>query len=38
LRKAGSRNDPYAVFLRRLEAGVPPDDWAELLATAKPKP
>jgi toxin YhaV len=38
LRRAGSRNDPYAVFLRRLEAGVPPDDWAELLATAKPKP
>jgi toxin YhaV len=38
LRKAGSRNDPYAVFLRRLEAGDPPDDWAELLAAAKRNP
>ncbi|MGL5139225.1 MAG: type II toxin-antitoxin system YhaV family toxin, partial [Beijerinckiaceae bacterium] len=34
LRKAGARNDPYAVFLRRLEAGDPPDDWVELLGDA----
>ena len=38
LRKAGSRSDPYAVFLRRLEAGDPPDDWADLLAAAKSDP
>lgn len=36
LRKAGSRSDPYAVFLRRLEAGDPPDDWAELMKEAEP--
>jgi toxin YhaV len=34
LRKAGSREDPYAVFSRRLKAGNPPDDWEELLADA----
>jgi toxin YhaV len=31
LRKAGSKTDPYAVFLRRLIAGDPPDDWETLL-------
>lgn len=31
LRKAGSRNDPYAVFLRRLNTGDPPSAWDELL-------
>jgi toxin YhaV len=31
LRKAGSRSDPYAVFLRRLDRGEPPDDWKALL-------
>jgi toxin YhaV len=35
LRKAGSRSDPYAVFLRRLEAGDPPDDWMELMEEAE---
>ena len=34
LRKAGSKTDPYAVFLRRLDRGDPPDDWAGLLADA----
>jgi toxin YhaV len=34
LRKAGSKSDPYAVFLRRLDRGDPPDDWAGLLADA----
>jgi toxin YhaV len=31
LRKAGSRSDPYAVFMRRLDAGDPPDRWEDLL-------
>ena len=35
LRKAGSRTDPYSVFLRRLTEGNPPDDWQELLADAR---
>jgi toxin YhaV len=35
LRKAGSKSDPYSVFLRRLDKGDPPDDWAELLVDAK---
>ena len=34
LRKAGSKSDPYAVFMRRLDRGDPPDDWAGLLADA----
>jgi toxin YhaV len=34
LRKAGSRTDPYSVFLRRLDRGTPPDDWAALLKDA----
>ena len=34
LRKAGSKTDPYAVFLRRLDRGDPPDDWFELLRDA----
>jgi toxin YhaV len=34
LRKGGARSDPYAVFLRRLNRGDPPDDWAGLLADA----
>ena len=37
LRKAGSRTDPYAVFRRMLERGVPPNDWAELVASSKPR-
>jgi toxin YhaV len=34
LRKAGSRTDPYSVFLRRLTDGNPPDDWRDLRADA----
>ncbi len=36
LRKAGSRTDPYAVFLRRLNAGDPPSTWDELLRETDP--
>lgn len=35
LRKAGSRNDPYTLFASRLAAGDPPNDWADLLNSAK---
>lgn len=35
LRKAGSRSDPYEVFLRRLQAGDPPGAWQELLKEAE---
>jgi toxin YhaV len=35
LRKAGSRTDPYTVFLRRLDEGNPPDRWEELLDDAR---
>jgi toxin YhaV len=35
LRKAGARNDPYAVFQRKLTEGNPPDTWAALLAEAQ---
>jgi toxin YhaV len=31
LRKAGSKNDPYAVFRAMLEAGDPPQTMAQLL-------
>jgi toxin YhaV len=31
LRKAGAKTDPYAVFLKKLIAGDPPDDWEALL-------
>lgn len=27
LRKKGGKNDPYAVFQKMLDSGVPPDDW-----------
>lgn len=36
LRKSGDRNDPYAVFLRMLARGQPPDDIEQLLAERKP--
>ena len=36
LRKAGSKTDPYALFTSRLQGGDPPDDWADLMASAKP--
>jgi len=35
LRKAGSGNDPYAVFARMLARGNPPDDWPTLLSAAR---
>jgi toxin YhaV len=35
LRKAGSHTDPYSVFMRRLQAGNPPDDWGGLMLEAK---
>lgn len=38
LRKAGSRSDPYSIFLRRLNEGNPPDDWPELLKDATRTP
>lgn len=31
LRKAGAQTDPYAVFIRRLREGDPPDNWDTLL-------
>ena len=31
LRKSGSRNDPYAVFLQRLARREPPDSWEDLM-------
>ena len=30
LRKAGAQSDPYAVFLKRLQEGNPPDSWDDL--------
>lgn len=35
LRKAGSRTDPYAVFVRLLDDGDPPDNWEDLLKDAQ---
>ncbi|MGI8840316.1 MAG: type II toxin-antitoxin system YhaV family toxin [Caulobacteraceae bacterium] len=35
LRKAGAKTDPYAIFTRRLDAGDPPDSWADLTSDAK---
>jgi toxin YhaV len=35
LRKAGAASDPYAVFVRMLVHGNPPDDWPKLLAAAQ---
>jgi len=34
LRKEGSQSDPYAVFIRRLQTGNPPDHWDVLLREA----
>ncbi|MDF1521855.1 MAG: type II toxin-antitoxin system YhaV family toxin, partial [Trueperaceae bacterium] len=36
LRSRGARNDPYAVFCRRLVAGDPPTSRDALLAAAHP--
>jgi toxin YhaV len=38
LRRAGSRTDPYAVFMRRLDDGDPPDRWEDLLENARNAP
>jgi toxin YhaV len=38
LRKAGSRTDPYAVFVGRLRAGNPPDNWEDLIQAARDLP
>lgn len=35
LRKKGSKNDPYAIFRKRLENGDPPNDWDDLLTSAQ---
>ena len=35
LRKAGAGTDPYAVFIRMLARGNPPDDWPALLRVAQ---
>jgi toxin YhaV len=34
MRKAGGRNDPYAIFSSRLRRGEPPDDWNALIKEA----
>ncbi len=31
LRKAGSKNDPYHLFVKRLKNGNPPGEWGDLL-------
>ena len=37
LRKAGDKNDPYALFARGLQSGNPPDAWDELMKRARPR-
>jgi toxin YhaV len=34
LRKAGAKSDPYAVFVKGLRAGNPPDGWNDLFGAA----
>ncbi len=34
LRSAGGKSDPYAVFLKMLARGNPPDDWNALMTAA----
>lgn len=36
LRKAGDKNDPYAVFRGMLENDSPPDNWNDLVAASGP--
>lgn len=36
LRSSGSKSDPYAVFLKMLGRGNPPDDWDALVAACQP--
>ncbi|HEY3778937.1 MAG TPA: type II toxin-antitoxin system YhaV family toxin [Rhizomicrobium sp.] len=38
LRQSGSRSDPYEIFRRMLKSGDPPNDWNDLLKTAKNLP
>ena len=38
LRERGGRRDPYEVFRRMLASGNPPDDWAELVKSARALP
>ena len=35
LRSSGSKTDPYAVFLKMLERGDPPDEWNALIRQSK---
>ena len=35
LRSSGSKNDPYAVFQRKLDKGHPPDDWVTLVSASR---
>ncbi len=35
LRSAGGKSDPYAVFVKMLQRGNPPDDWDGLVATSR---
>lgn len=36
LRKAGDKNDPYALFEKGLASGNPPDSWDELMKQSDP--
>ena len=35
LRASGGKNDPYAVFLKMLKRGNPPDDWNALIRQSR---
>lgn len=35
LRSAGNKSDPYIIFAKMLRRGVPPDDWAQLVAASR---
>ena len=35
LRSSGSKSDPYAVFVKMLKNGNPPDDWESLVAASR---
>ena len=38
LRSSGSKKDPYAVFLKMLERGNPPDEWNALMRQSRKVP
>lgn len=38
LRSSGGKNDPYAVFLKMLERGNPPDEWIALIRQSRKLP